>query len=233
MQRNLRNLAFAAVAVGAFAACDAATGPDASETAGDPASAELNIRLETGEDSPGPPYYSLIQAGWFPMTDDWAAVFWLRDPNCVPDAFNLLDLADLVPAFPNGPPRPFLCALTIDGHEIWNTNPPNPAVGPLNITANGLGAVPIYFVSASDAQSGLSDGVLTIAELEAMGSLVVGSADRFSLAQQTGTARGRPGEGKIVISARGTLTDGRTFFFATSEGPPRKDGIAHTRIEFH
>jgi hypothetical protein len=77
-----------------------------------------------------------------------------------------------------------------------------------------------------------SDGNLTIAELESMSSLLIGYADRFTLTQQTGTARGRPGEGKIVISAKGLLEDGRTFLFQTSEGPPRKPEIAHTRIEF-
>jgi len=184
-----------------------------------------NILIDIPEESPGPPFYSLIQPGWFPMTEDWGAVAWLREPACVPDDFNILQLVD-------PPPRPFFCALTIEGHEIWNTDPPDPSVGPLNIRASGLGAVPIYFVATGDLLPAMGDGVLTIAELEAMPSLLVGHADRFNLSQQTGTARGRPGEGNIVISASGSLTDGRTFLFQTAEGPPRKDEIAHTRIEF-
>jgi hypothetical protein len=221
-------LAAAVFALGLLAACDSATEPDEQMNAETP---NFNIRLEIGEDSGGPPYYSLVQDGWFPMTEEWAAVFWMRDPSCVPGDFNLLSLADLTPAFPSGPPRPFLCSLTIGGHEIWNTDPPDPAVGPLNITAYGLGAVPIYFVDVDEAQAALGDGVLTIDELEGMSSLQVGYADQFHLTQQTGTARGEPGAGKINISSTGTLQDGRTFFFQTAEGSPNKDPIAQTRIE--
>ncbi len=197
---------------------------------------QLNIRIEIPEDSPGPPFYSLIQPGWFPMTDEWAAIPWLRETHCVPDDFNILTLVDLTilfpPEVPFPGPRPFFCPLTIEGHEIWNTDPPDPRVGPLNITARGLGAVPVWFVSTAELLPAIADGVLTIADLEAMSSLLIGYADRFTLTQQTGIARGRPGEGKINIASKGTLEDGRTFFFQTAEGPPKKDAIAHTRIEF-
>lgn len=128
----------------------------------------LNVRVELGKDSPGPPFYSLIQEGWFPMTDEWAAVAWLRDTDCVPDDFNIMALLDLTilvpPAVPTPVPRPFVCPLTIGGHEIWNTDPPNPSVGPLNITAKGLGAVPIWFVRTSDLLPAIADAVLTIAD---------------------------------------------------------------------
>lgn len=231
----MRRFACTLLAVLACAGCESRPGstplsPEVEEVG--PPGPELNVRVEIPEDSPGPPFYSLLQPGWFPMTDEWAAVFFIRETDCVPGNFNLIDLVDLVPAFPNGPPRPFVCPLTIRGHEIWNTDPPDPAVGPLNITAKGVGAVPFYFVAASEAQAAAGDGILTIDDLEAMGSLLVGWADRFTLAQQTGTARGRPGSGKINVSARGQLADGRTFFFQTAEGPPFEDPIAHTRIEF-
>lgn len=88
------------------------------------------------------------------------------------------------------------------------------------------------FVSTTELLPAIADGVLTISDLEAMSSLLVGHADHFTLTQQTGVARGRPGEGKINITAKGTLEDGRTFFFQTAEGPPKKLPIAHTRIEF-
>lgn len=196
----------------------------------------LNVRLVMGEDSPGPPFYSPIQQGWFPMTEEWAAVAWLRETHCVPDDFDIMSLFDLTilfpPDVPSPGPRPFFCPLTIGGHEIWNTNPPDPSVGPLNITAKGLGAVPIWFVRTSQLLPELADGVLTIADLESMSSLRIGYADRFTLSQQTGVARGRPGEGKINIAATGRLEDGTTFFFQTAEGPPKKLPIAHTRIEF-
>lgn len=197
---------------------------------------EMNVRQVIGVDNPGPPFYSLIQPGWFPMTEEWAAIAWLRDTDCVPDDFNILNLLDptilFPPDVPFPGPRPFFCPLTITGHEIWNTNPPDPSVGPLNVTAWGLGAVPVWFISTTELLPAIQDGVLTIPELEAMSSLLIGHADRFTLTQQTGVARGKPGAGKINISASGGLQDGRTFFFQTAEGPPNKDEIAQTQIRF-
>jgi hypothetical protein len=200
-----------------------------------PASPRLAIRIETGKDNPGPPYYSPIQPGWFPMTESWAAIPWVRDVDCVPSGFNILGLLDLTilfpPAVPFPGPRPFFCPLTVEGTEIWNTDPPDPAVGPLNVVWNGLGAVPIYFVSAAELVPAMADGVLTIADLEAMSSLRVGRAASFTLTNQLGTARDAPGTGKINITATGVLDGGGAFFFQTAEGPPHKAPIAHTRIE--
>jgi hypothetical protein len=195
-----------------------------------------NIVLEIGKDTPGPPFYSPIQPGWFPMTGDWAAVPWLRAAECVPRAFNILTLLDLTilfpPAVPVPGPRPFFCQLTVQGHEIWNTFPPDPIIGPLNVVLKGLGAVPIYFVSTAELLPAIADGVLTIADLEAMSSLLVGYASAFTMTNQLGTARSRPGMGIITITSSGALTDGRTFFFQTAEGAPFKAPIVHTSIEF-
>ncbi|HSJ32387.1 MAG TPA: hypothetical protein VK933_13180 [Longimicrobiales bacterium] len=218
------------VSTGALAACDDAELP--TEASAGP---QLNVRQVVGEDNLGPPFYSLIQPGWFPMTDEWAAVPWLRETHCVPGGFNILGFVDLTilfpPAVPFPAPRPLFCPLTVTGHEIWNTDPPDPAVGPLNITVRGLGAVPIWFVATAELLPALADGVLTIDELAAMSSLRIGHATHFTLAQQTGTARGQPGAGKINITARGTLEGGGTFFFQTAEGPPYSTPIAHTRID--
>jgi hypothetical protein len=57
-------------------------------------------------------------------------------------------------------------------------------------------------------------------------------SSEFTLTNQSGRARGRSGTGKINISAHGLLEDGTSFFFGTAEGPPYKDAIAMTRIEF-
>jgi hypothetical protein len=198
---------------------------------------QLAIRLDTEEGSPGPPYYSPIQPGWFPMTEEWAAIPWVRQPGCVPADFNILTLLDLTilfpPAVPFPGPRPFFCPLTVAQHEIWNTDPPDPAIGPLNVTAKGKGDVPIYFVKTSVLLPMIAGGSLTIADLQALdgGDLRIGHATHFTLTNQLGTARGRPGTGKINITAKGTLEGGGTFFFQTAEGPPYKLPIAHTRID--
>ena len=218
MNRMTAAMILGALAVG----CESAEEPLAPEPQLEGAE---NVIIKHPEEGPGPPFYSLIQPGWFPMTDDWAAVPWFRDPNCVPPAFNILQFID-------PPPTPFFCTLMISAVEIWNTDPPDPSVGPLNISFKGMGAVPIYFAHRSEVTAAMQDGVLTVGELQALPSLRVGYADRFSGAQQTGVARGRSGQGKINISAHGRLTDGTPFFFQTAEGPPRKGPIAHTSIEF-
>jgi hypothetical protein len=102
----------------------------------------------------------------------------------------------------------------------------------LNVVWSGLGAVPIYFVSTGDLLPAIADGVLTIADLQAMSSLRVGRAATFTLTNQLGTARGEPGTGKINITAHGALDGGGTFFFQTAEGPPHKAPIAQTTIRF-
>ena len=48
-------------------------------------------------------------------------VFFYRSPDCVPADFNLLDSLDFTPAFPGGPPRPFLCELQIEGRALWHS----------------------------------------------------------------------------------------------------------------
>src|SRR5687767_1113461 len=65
--------------------------------------------------TPGPPIYANIGGGFLPHTDELAVVFFYRSPDCVPADFNLLDFVDFTPAFPGGPPRPFMCELQIEG----------------------------------------------------------------------------------------------------------------------
>ena len=64
------------------------------------------LYTDMGRLDDGTPYYF--------HDDQWAAIVFLRLPSCVPAEFDLLDGADLAPAFPNGPPRVFGCALTVD-----------------------------------------------------------------------------------------------------------------------
>jgi hypothetical protein len=65
-----------------------------------------------------------------------------------------------------------------------------------------------------------------------MRSLRVGYASTFTLTNQFGTARGRPGTGIISVSAHGVLEDGTSLFFQTADGAPYKAPIVTTRIEF-
>src|SRR5687768_7895681 len=71
--------------------------------------------------TPGPPIYASVGSGFLPHTEELAVVFFYRSPACVPADFNLLDFLDFTPAFPGGPPRPFLCELQIEGRALWHS----------------------------------------------------------------------------------------------------------------
>ena len=157
---------------------------------GQSAHAAVNLRFP-GE-SRGVPAYARIGPDAI-QTDEWAAVPFYRLPSCVPADFNLLRFADV--------PRAFGCPLTVEGHEVWERGPGrDPA--PKQVVTRARG-VPIWFVSWSELEAAMSDGVLTIGELSGLESLVVGTADLYQEVL-------RPGE-LIVINARGTLSDGRSF----------------------
>ncbi len=159
-----------------------------------------------------PPFYAIIKNNTADgqeiyHDDEWAAISFLRDPACVPEDFNLLDLLDFTPAFPDGPPRPFLCPLTVDGLEIWETGPGlDPS--PIQFHLRGRGAVPVWFVSWPDLQTLIADNSLTITELRSMPSLRIGSATLF-------TFENIPGDppSMVSVNAAGKLANGTRFQF--------------------
>jgi hypothetical protein len=125
---------------------------------------------DTGRLADGSPYYF--------HDDQWAAFAFIRLPSCVPPDFNLLDGDDFVPAFPGGPPRVFLCALTVEGHAILKN--PGDFI-PVQAVLKGLGAVPVWFVKVSDVQAIVAGtNKLTTAQLLASSSLRKGLATERS-----------------------------------------------------
>ncbi len=188
--------------------------------------AHAQVRLSVPEEDPGPPFYAALERLFVPHTDEWAAISFLRQPGCVPDDFNLLDLFDV--------PAAFGCPLTVQGHVIYKNAPPPVDSAPIQANLHGLGAVPIWFVSWPELQVALADDVLTVPELLSLPSLLIGSASFFKETQHPGNERPQgEGNGKIEITARGTLTDGRTFQFQVREmGVDQQSVLRHVRIEF-
>ena len=174
---------------------------------------------------------------WYPHTDEWAAIWFTRDPGCVPPDFDLLTTDDFTPAFPGGPPRPFLCTSTVGGFAIWKNGPPPLDFLPLEAHEHGLGAVPVWFVRLSEIQAATADNKLTITELLAMPSLRKGLASQFELVQLFGLLRPQGfGNGSIEVTANGVLQDGTPFQVEDVE-MGKKDGggvnfTRHVRIEF-
>ncbi len=202
---------------------------------------QANVRTEVPPD-PGPPIYSFVQrlldgSPYFIHDNQWAAVLFLRDPNCVPPTFNLLDLVDSTPAFPGGPPQPFLCALTASGFAIWNNGPPPIDFVPIQDHMQGLGQVPAWFVSRADMEAAVADDNLTVPELLAIPSLVKGYATQYLHDNQPGGMRPQgEGNGKLVVVASGRLENGQLFQIEWREMGVKSGGgvsyIRHARIDF-
>jgi hypothetical protein len=74
----------------------------------------------------------------------------------------------------------------------------------------GLGAVPVWFVSWPEMERAVADDVLTIGELESLPSLLKGSAGYYREVIHP-TESPAPGPGSIEFTARGELEGGGAF----------------------
>ena len=173
---------------------------------------------------PGPPFYTVIEPGFVPHTDEWAAIIFVRQTSCVPPGFNLLTVVNI--------PAVFGCTLNVEGHAIWRNGPPPIDFVPMQIVLHGTGEVPVWFVSWSELQDAMDDGVLTVAELSGLPSRLVGSASYFKEVQQPGSFRPQgPGNGKIELNATGLLDDGRQFSIEMREmGVNQESRFRHIKI---
>jgi hypothetical protein len=153
-------------------------------------------------------------------TDDWAVIPFYRPPECVPAGFNLLDFFDIPGAFFCGPQ-------TVRTATIWR-NGPGIDDAPIMAKSQGLGEMPVWFVTWPVLEVAIADGELTIGELESLPSLMVGTASFYTETLHPGQAAQVP---LIVFVARGTLEDGRSFQAqATRSGGAGR--LTHVRIAF-
>lgn len=204
------------------------------------ASAWCNVRLEVPAADPGPPAYSQVQRTsgpeqfFVPHTDEWAAIPFLRETSCIPGDFDLLDFADFTPAWIGGPPRPFVCPLTVEGFALYRNGPPPVDQAPILSQFREVAEVEIWFASWPELHAAAADGDLTVVELLALPSLRIGYADFYRETTQPGVERPQgPGNGKIEINASGHLADGTAFGLQVRE--QGEDGVSllrHVRIEF-
>lgn len=186
-------------------------------------SAQAQVLTRIPQEDPGPPFYarverSSVHTDIVPHTAEWAAVVFYRSPSCVPPNFNLMDLFHI--------PGAFSCQLTIDGFEIWRNGPPPIDFTPMFARFNGLGSVPVWFVSWSELRAAVADDVLTLTELENMSSLRKGRATFFREDLHPTDGATNP---EIMIDASGVLDDGWTTFQLHHFG---KSGTLQTTIKF-
>jgi hypothetical protein len=173
--------------------------------------------IETIPPHPGPPWYANFSADFIPTDDGMVGIAFIREPSCIPTDFNLLLLFDV--------PAAWGCELTVEGKLWWYDPETDPF--PFQERYYGLGAVPIYFVDEAELAAATQDGVLTIGELQALPSLLIGFADNY-LDVVHNSNQGGAGKGHEVLNASGTiLQSGLPFYFHyTEEFDP--DTGAHT-----
>ena len=158
-------------------------------------------------EDPGPPFYARIGDILPHAFDDgeWAAIYFYRDPNCVPEDFNLLTFFDF---------GAFGCPLEVEGFDLWEVEPLS--APPKIIISRGTGAVPVWFVPLVVFNQAIADGELTIGELAGLQGLLVGTADQFNETHHPEPFPPELGGGghpnpKIITNAHGQLEDGRRF----------------------
>jgi hypothetical protein len=180
-------------------------------------------RFLVPQQDPGGPFYARIEYGLIHHTDEWAAVAFYRERGCVPAAFNLLNFFDLTEAFPAGPPRPFLCPLTVHGFVVYEDMAPG--APPIQSKLQGNGAVTVIFVPWEALEAATSDNELFLPELLALPH-VTGIATFF---EETLHPAGGARQVMLELNAFGLLEDGRSFDYQVTEV---KGDLVHVRIVF-
>jgi hypothetical protein len=186
-------------------------------------SVQAIIRLSVPRDNE-PPFYARISGYEFIgsesvfRTDEWAAIVFYRQPECIPANFNLLSFFDFSLLAVAPPSR---CPLTVEGYEIWPA-PPGPGVAPIHTVTWGLGAVPVWFLSWSEMQGLLADRIVTVGELGSASTLRQGLANVYHETLHppaVGPLTDAAQVGFITIEAAGVLELGEQFQFdATVSG---------------
>lgn len=181
--------------------------------------AHANVRLE----ATGGPFYARIESGLIHNDGEWAAIAFYRSPDCVPHDFNLLDFFN---------PAAMDCPSFVAGFEIWKNGPSAGDEAPIQSRLNNTGPMPIFFVSWTELQIAISDGVLTIVELKGLPSLQIGAATFYTetLHPSNGPGGGQGAQQTMTsIVASGFLQDGRAFTYQATE---TKNTLRHVKIEF-
>lgn len=161
------------------------------------------------------PFYARIATGPQEIyhNDQWAAIVFYYEPADVPPEFNLLVFYDIKSfPLPLGPDLP----MTVAGFVVWDPGAMAAFKPWFQENIHGLGAVQVWFVSWPELQVAIADGILTVPELGALGSLRKGTAALYQEVLHPLK--------HITMNAEGLLEDGRRFqFHASQSGTPPAD----------
>ena len=169
------------------------------------------------------PFYARFGENETFSNGEWVAIVFYRSPDCIPAEFNLNQFFD----FPGeSGPGAFGCAPpTTTSVEIW-ANGPETDPAPLVAEMTGRGAVPVWFFTQAEAEAAMADGVVTVDELAALPSRLIGTAATYTELLHPSQSNAQP---MIQFMAAGALEDGRSFLVNVSRGAP--DVANHITIE--
>jgi hypothetical protein len=178
------------------------------------------IRMEANGEVP---FYARFGENETFSSGEWTAIVFYRSPDCIPADFNLNQFFD----FPGeSGPGAFGCAPpTTTSVELW-ANGPETDPAPLVAEMTGRGAVPVWFFTQTEIETALADGVVTIGELAALPSRLVGAAASYTELLHPSQSNAQT---LIQFRAEGALEDGRSFLVDVSQGAP--DVANHITIE--
>lgn len=155
----------------------------------------------------------------------------------MPPDFNLIDFVDFT-SDPDYGLRVFGCPLTVAGFEIWSVYDPAtqlPVSTVLRGPVQGNPFVAVYLVKNDELLAAMTDGVLTIGELEALDSLKIGHATLFQEINGPGhlTEDGQYTNCHYELRAAGTLAEDESKTFSvhfTIGGRFEKSGKAYPTL---
>lgn len=169
------------------------------------------------------PFYARFGENETFSSGEWTVIVFYRPPDCIPADFNLNQFFH----FPGETgPGAFACTPpTTTSVEYWANNPQtDPA--PLIAEMTGRGAVPVWFISKSEMETAVADGIVTIGELAGLPSRLVGTAATYTELLHPSQSNA---QSLIQFAAEGTTEDGRSFKVDVSYGDPAVEN--HTTIE--
>lgn len=158
------------------------------------------------DEDPGIPIYARVGPilNQFFVAGNQLVIPFYRNPECIPDSFNLLNYYD--------PPAAFGCELMVQGRFVIEKDAEE---GQFPIMAHTAGSeVPVWIVDWTGFQSLKANGAVTIVDLEALQPI------KATALQFEEYLSPRINEHQVIIEAEGTVpdTDQKFLFHLTHEG---------------
>jgi hypothetical protein len=187
------------------------------------------VQLDFPSVSPGIPAYARIHIipdldtgnlGNVPRDEQWVALVFYRDPDCIPVSFDLGEFFDF--PGPDGPGA-FGCQLLIEGMELWANGPDSDMAPMFTRARNAVPDLPIWFFDRAEFDAELENGSVFINDLTALPSLIRARAFWFEEYLNPPGGADDPGLG---LRANGRLESGGRFYLEWQFHPSRGEDEA-------